>query len=96
MNVFRKFRERYHLSQNFVSSKTNLDKHIIEKLETNNIADENFTNEIIELTEFYNMEFSDIKCNFTPELKFITRHTGKISENDKQQIGKLLKLQGVL
>ncbi|MDL1996077.1 hypothetical protein QI058_09745 [Staphylococcus saprophyticus] len=96
MNVFRKSRERYHLSQSFVSRKTNLDRQVIEKLETNNIVNENFTNEIIKLIKFYNMDFSDVQCNFTPELKFITRHTGKISENDKQQIGKLLKLQGVL
>lgn len=96
MNIFKKSRDRYHLSLNYVSKRTGIPILTIKQIENNDIDNVNFTSEITLLAEFYNLKLVDVHSHITPQSSFIARHKGTIKEHDRRQIAKLYKLQEML
>ncbi len=96
MNIFKKSRDRYHLSLDYVSKKTGISIHVINRLENDKINNINYSSEITCLAEFYDLALTDVHSNISPQSSFIARHKGTINEHDKMQITKLYKLQEIL
>ncbi|HBH8926588.1 TPA: hypothetical protein PIJ84_002124 [Staphylococcus aureus] len=96
MNIFKKSRDRYHLSVDYVSKKTAISIQVINRLENDEINNTNYSSEITCLAEFYNLALTDVHSNISPHSSFIARHKGTINSHDKMQITKLYKLQEIL
>lgn len=96
MNIFKKSRDRYHLSVDYVSKKTAISIQVINRLENDEINNTNYSSEITCLAEFYNLALTDVHSNISSHSSFIARHKGTINSHDKMQITKLYKLQEIL